>query len=94
MMVVPEDFYNSLFKQPNALNDPLDVHIVDKTSKMSSILHDDKLDDYKKFQMYTNELKKLLKNRQDRAEKPMQVALKDVSPDLLNKTESKISSSL
>lgn len=94
MVVIPEEVYLSLVNQNKSLANPLDSYIVEATNRMNNILQDPTLDDSRKFQLYSNELKRVQKVRADRAEMPTNVNIKNVAPDLLTSTVNEISTAV
>ena len=94
MVVIPEDIYFSLLNQNKTLANPLDAHIIETTNRMNEILQDPNFDDSTKFQLYSDELKRLQKVRADRTEMPTNVNIKNISPDLLHSATDNISNAL
>jgi hypothetical protein len=79
MVIIPEEVYTSLLNQNKSLASPLDAHILESSNKLNEILNSPNLDDSTKFQLYSNEMKRLQKVRADRSEQP---SIKSVAPDI------------
>lgn len=78
MVVIPEDVYLSLINQNKALSNPIDSHILERSNKMNKILHNPTLDDSKKFQLFSNELKRIQNIKANQNEVPANVNIKNM----------------